>query len=79
MKHVASLFADEALNALEKYLGVSLSDEKDYTMDELSDLYDRITEEFPYQFNSDGTPAESGAMFEQLLDVFVKNKLIQTE
>lgn len=77
MKNIASLFSDRARDALQKNLGITLSDDYDYSNDELAQLYDTIADEFPYSFSSDGTPLELGEVFEEIIDVFCKNKLIK--
>lgn len=70
MKNVASYFSAKARTALKQELGIELSNSKDYSQSELEDLYDRITEEFPYSYSDDGTPTEMGQLFEEIIDVF---------
>lgn len=70
MKNVASKFSKTALDALEKELHITLSDERDYTEDELADLYERITDDFPYAYDDSGEPLEAGRIFEEIIDVF---------
>ncbi len=75
MKNIASLFSDRAKEALQKNLGITLSDDHDYSRDELELLYERITDEFPYSYGSDGSPQESGMIFDEIIDTFCENKL----
>lgn len=75
MKNIASLFSDRARDALQKNLGITLSDDNDYSQDDLEQLYERITDEFPYSFDSDGSPQELGSVFEEIVDTFCENKL----
>lgn len=77
MKNVASLFSGEALNELQKQLGIVLSDEHDYTEDELEELYEQITDGFPYEFDDDGRPRHLGRIFECIVDVFCNNGLVK--
>lgn len=77
MKMVASMFSGEARKALRDHLSIDLSDDHDYTEDELEDLYDRITEEFPYVYGDDGEPLPLGSLFESIIDVFADRKLVQ--
>ena len=77
MKNIASLFSPDARVELKRQLNIELSDSHDYTGDELETLYERITDDFPYAFDADGEPLRMGVIFESIIDVFVKNKLIQ--
>lgn len=70
MKNVASKFSEEALLALRRELSIDLSDEKDYSADDLEDLYDQIVSDFPYEYDKDGSPLELGKLFEEIVDVF---------
>jgi len=79
LKNVASFFPKEALAELKAQLGIELSNEKDYSEDELSDLYNKITEDFPYAYDSDtGGPLHLGRIFESIVDTFLKNGLVET-
>ena len=75
MKGIASLFSEEARQELEKQLDIILSDEHDYSADELEDIFGEITENFPYEFGPDGEPLRMGRIFEDILNVFYKNHL----
>ena len=50
VKGVASLFSLEARQSLRDYLNIILNDEYDYSKEELVDLYEKITDEFPYEY-----------------------------
>ncbi len=75
MKNVASLFSDKMKEELKKSLGIEITDEYDYSDDEMEELFYQITENFPYEFDSEGNPLEMGQIFEDIIDVFVRNKL----
>lgn len=77
MKNVASLFSDEMKQALHTQLAISLDNSHDYSADELEDLYERITDEFPLNYDGkSGRPLGLTAVMEDMIDVFYKNKLI---
>lgn len=56
---VASVFTEKERSALAAYMGVTLSDDVDYSFDELDRLHDDIMERFPYEF--DPVTADNGA------------------
>ncbi len=68
MKGLASRFSAEALVELKKHLGIELDDDHDYSQTELNDLYDRITDDFPYEFDAEGKPLRMGRIFEGMID-----------
>lgn len=70
MKNVASYFSTKARAVLKRELNIVLSDEKDYSHSELEALYNRITDDFPYSYEEDGTPTEMGQIFEEIINVF---------
>lgn len=78
MKNIASLFTPVMHEALKSQLDVELSDEYDYSEDELALLYERITNEFPFNYADDegGRPLGITVVMEDMIDVFTKNKLI---
>ena len=78
MKRVASLFSADARDELKKQLGIELSGKHDYTKEELEALYERITDDFPYSFDTEGNPSQTAIAFESIIDVFIQNKLIHT-
>lgn len=75
MKNLSVLFSEEARTALKMNLGIVLHDEHNYSPDELEALYEQITENFPYAYDGD-QPAQLGEVFEEIVDVFVKNHLV---
>ena len=77
MKNIAELFTDDALNALKEQVGIVLSNDYDYSEDQLGEIYEKITAEFPYEFDSNGEPQRLGYIFESILNVFIQNKLIK--
>lgn len=77
MKNVASLFTLEMHKALQSQLDVVLSDEHDYSEEELELLFERIIDEFPFEYAEDegGHPLGLTSVMEDMIDVFQKNKL----
>lgn len=73
MTGVRSVFTEEELDFMKKHIGLELSDTKDYTDDELTDIYEQITTELPYAYDSEGYPLEQGQMFEAIVDKFLDN------
>lgn len=69
MKSISKWFSKDALDELRK-MGIELDDNRDYTDDDLLDLYERITEEFPYAYDEDGMPLRTGKIFEEIVDAF---------
>ena len=76
MMDVASLFSKRAKDALKETLGITLEEKHDYSEEELEALYERITEDFPYEYSPSGQPEQLGAVFEELIDVFVTHHLV---
>ena len=72
MKNITKYFSQEAAAELHKRLNIVLSDEYDYSEDELGDLYVAVTEDFPYEFSPEGEPLYLGRIFEEIIDAFVK-------
>lgn len=70
MTGVQSVFTEEELNFMESSVGLVLSDTKDYSDDELADIYDQITE-LPYAYDDDGYPLKEGRLFESIMDKFL--------
>lgn len=71
MTGVRSVFTDKELEFMENSIGLILSDNKDYSEDELDDIYLRITEGLPYSYDKDGYPLETGELFERIVDKFL--------
>lgn len=71
MTGVRSVFTEKELAFMESAIGLELSDTKDYTDNELDDIYLLITEELPHDFDDDGYPLETGRMFEGIIDKFL--------
>ena len=72
MKGVRSVFTTEELDFMENTVGLKLSDEKDYTTDELLEVYDQITE-LPYEYDDEGYPLEAGRLFESIMDKYLQH------
>ena len=68
---VASVFTEKERSALAAYMGVTLSDDVDYSFDELDRLHDDIIERFPYEFDPVTVePKETALIFESIIDKF---------
>lgn len=72
-----SLFKEEQLEFIEKNTDLRLSDTKDYSDDDLDEIYCQLTDELPYSFDRDGYPLEEGRLFEDIIDVFVIHRLLR--
>lgn len=72
MRYVRSFFSEEEIGVLAG-IGVHLDDSRDYSEDELSSIYEEITDNFPYEYDDEGEPKEFGRLFEHIVDVFVKD------
>ena len=70
MKNIASRFSTDARLALKRELDIDLSDEKDYSGDELENLYNWIADDFPYSYDDNGEPLEMGRIFDEIMDAF---------
>ena len=62
MKNVAAVFTAEELAFIEQHSGVSLSNEMEYSDDDLLAVHEAITENAPY-----------GDLFESVIDKFFDN------
>jgi hypothetical protein len=71
LKNINKFFTNEELEALEK-IDVKFDPDRDYSDDELFDIHEKITDEFPYEYDDSG-PKESGRMFEAIIDKFKDN------
>ena len=67
MTGVKSLFTEEELAFMETSIGLELSDDKDYSTDELLDIHVFITDELPYEYDEDGFPEKKGQLFESIV------------
>lgn len=70
MTGVKSVFTENELSFMKSTIGIELSDEKDYSDDDLLEIHEEITEELPHDYDSDGYPLESGRLFESIVDKF---------
>ena len=71
MKNITKYFSAEALAELERQVGIQFVDSVDYSREELEELYEKITDEFPYEYEADGTPMRLGRIFEEIVDAFL--------
>lgn len=73
MTKVRSVFTEEELEFMESTISLVLSDDKDYSDDELDDMYWRITEELPHDYDEEGYPLKTGKLFESIIDKFLEH------
>lgn len=71
MKGLASIFTEKEQKALQEHCGLVLWDDKDYTSDEILEIYDLVCDTFPYEYDADGYPLELGWIFEHIVDKLV--------
>ena len=71
MKGLASIFTEQERESLRVHCGLTLHDDKDYSRDELLDIYDLVCDTFPYEYDDDGRPLELGWIFEHIVDKLV--------
>ena len=71
IKGLASVFTEKEQTALLEHCGIALSDTKDYTGDEILEIYDLVCDTFPYEYDADGYPLELGWIFEHIVDKLV--------
>ncbi len=70
MKRVKSVFTAEELDFMKTNIGLELSDDKDYSTDELLDIYELILDELPHEYDEEGYPLKAGRLFESIVDKF---------
>ena len=71
MKGLASIFTEQEREALLKHCSLTLRDDKDYSRDELLEIYDLVCDTFPYEYADDGRPLALGWIFEHIVDKLV--------
>lgn len=71
MKGLASIFTEKEQKVLQEHCGLVLRDDKDYTSDEILEIYDLVCDTFPYEYDADGYPLELGWIFERIIDKLV--------
>ena len=64
MKNVAAVFTAEELSFIEQHSGAALTDERDYSDDELLDIHQALC---------DNAPSLVDPVFEQIIDKFYDN------
>jgi hypothetical protein len=70
MKNLKSKFNKEQLDIITG-IGVTLSDDHDYSDDELMDIHDQITDRYLDDgFDQNGEPTQAAAKYESLIDFF---------
>ena len=67
---VKSVFTPKEQEFMKAAIGVEFSDDKDYSTDELLDIHQRILDDLPCEYDSDGSPKETGQLFEAIVDKF---------
>lgn len=71
MTGVKSFFTYKEFEFIKNSVGLELSDTKDYTDDELADIFDFLTENLPFDYDNNGYPLERGQLFESIVDKFL--------
>ena len=70
MKRIKSKFNSEQVAILES-IGIFLSDEIDYAVDELIEFHDKITAFYTSEcFNDNGEATEKAKLLESIIDLF---------
>lgn len=70
MKNVRSIFNEQQNNLL-KTIGIELSDDIDYSDDELIDIYDKITDHYQVAaFDKNSRPLPIARKWETIIDIF---------
>lgn len=70
MRNVRSIF-DVQQNEMLEEINIILVDDKDYTDDELDDIYDAITEHYQVaSFDGNGEPLPIAYKWEEIIDKF---------
>ncbi len=73
MKNIRNLYNEEQLSLLES-INIYLDNEKDYSIDELADLYDEITDYYQVAcFDKRGEPLPSAYKWETIFDILYDN------
>lgn len=73
MKNIRNLYTEEQLSLLES-INIYLDNEKDYSIDELADLYDEITDYYQVAcFDKRGEPLPSARKWETIFDILYDN------
>ncbi len=79
MKNVKSIFDSNEIAMLEQ-IGVKLSDDRDYTDDELDDIYDEITAYYQCAaFDKQGNPLPIVYEWESIIDTFFDNTRMRND
>lgn len=70
MNNVKSKFNEEQLSTLAD-IGITLDDNKDYSVDELMEIHDKITDYYMfYGFDKDDNPTAIAYACESIIDLF---------
>lgn len=73
MKNIRTLYNEEQLAMLES-IGINLDNDKDYSDDELINIYDEITDYYQVAcFDKNGEPLPSARKWETIFDIFYDN------
>jgi len=71
MVGLASVFTEKERHALQEYCGIVLNDDREYSKDDILDIYDLVCDTFPYEYDHEGRPLELGWIFEHIVDKLV--------
>jgi len=69
MKSIKNHFNNEQIKLLSS-IGIYLSNDKDYTDDELISMHEILTDKYLDHFNSKGDPDNQVKLFETIIDIF---------
>lgn len=69
MKNVRSIFSSEQNKMLEE-IGITFSDDIDYSDDELIEIHEKITDHYvTVGFDKNGDPTEKAYLWEKIIDL----------
>lgn len=68
---LASVFTEKERYALQEHCNIVLSDDREYSKDDLLEIYDLVCDTFPYDYDREGRPLELGWIFEHIVDKLV--------
>ena len=69
MKNLRSVFSEEEIMVIEEYTDIILSDEYDYSDDELLNICEIFEDKLPFEFDyKTDMPTKNGFLFESIMD-----------
>lgn len=67
MPKLNEILLQNELSEIEK-AGILVEPEKDYSSVEIEELYNSVTDDFPYEYDQEGNPLHLGQVFERIID-----------